>query len=58
MKVGVYYNKNFISDNREYVQQIQHAFEKSGNSCIVVQKSGDLEGIDVLFVLGGDGLHI
>lgn len=51
MKVGIYFNKNYFADNKIYVERVTKAFAGSK----VIQSYADLEGIDVLFVLGGDG---
>lgn len=55
MTAGIYFNKNFISDNRENVQKIQSKLSANGVSCKIVNCFNDLDGLDVLFVLGGDG---
>ena len=55
MKAGIYFNKNYISDNRRYVERIDGALTKRGDTCRVVENFSDLDGIEVLFVLGGDG---
>ena len=54
MKAGIYFNKNFLSENRPYVERLKvklSVFDK----VIIVGSYDDLEGVDVLFVLGGDG---
>lgn len=51
MTVGIYFNKNYLEDNEKYVKQIEKAFAESK----VIQTAAELDGIDVLFVLGGDG---
>ena len=54
MKAGIYFNKNFLSENRPYVERLKaklSVFDK----VIIVGSYNDLEGLDVLFVLGGDG---
>lgn len=55
MKAGVYFNKNFISDNRRNVEKISSLLSEKGISCRIVERFDDLDGLDVLFVLGGDG---
>ena len=55
MTVGIYFNKNYLSDNRENVEKISARFAASGAECKVVENFSDLDGLDVLFVLGGDG---
>lgn len=54
MNAGIYFNKNFLSENRPYVERLKaklSVFEK----VIIVGNYDDLAGLDVLFVLGGDG---
>lgn len=55
MKFGVYFNKNFIDDNLPYVKKITTRLNCEGFSCKIVEKFADLDGVDLLFVLGGDG---
>ncbi|MDE6597262.1 MAG: NAD(+)/NADH kinase [Clostridia bacterium] len=55
MKAGIYINKNHLSENKPYLERIRRSLEKSGINCKVVYGLNDLEGIEVLFVLGGDG---
>lgn len=53
MRVGVYLNEKYFKDNEEYVNRILTAF--SSEQCAVIQGDKDLDGLNVLFVLGGDG---
>lgn len=55
MTTGIYFNKNYISDNRENVEKIKSRLSASGVGCRIVERFSDLDGLDVLFVLGGDG---
>lgn len=55
MKTGIYFNKNYISANRENVEKIKSKLSASGAECRIVECFNDLNGLDVLFVLGGDG---
>lgn len=55
MKIGVYFNKNYIADNRVYVDKLERVFKIKGYECKTVDCFDDLDGLDVLFVLGGDG---
>lgn len=55
MKSGIYYNKNFLSENKPYLEQLKKSLADIGIDCIVVNCFTDLDGLDVLFVLGGDG---
>ena len=51
MTVGIYFNKNYLADNKTYVERIKKAFTDSK----VINNYSELDQIDVLFVLGGDG---
>lgn len=55
MKAGIYFNKNYLSDNRENVDKIFGKLSAHNVECRVVNCFNDLDGLDVLFVLGGDG---
>ncbi len=55
MNAGLYYNKKYVSDNESYIRRIRSAFSARNYSCKVVERDGDLDGLDVLIVLGGDG---
>ncbi|MGN0818230.1 MAG: NAD(+)/NADH kinase [Candidatus Coproplasma sp.] len=55
MKVGIYYNKNYLSDNLVYIEKISKAFKARNIQCITVGTFNDLNGLDLLMVLGGDG---
>ena len=55
MTFGVYFNKNYINDNRPYVDKITQFLTERGLNCKIVENFADLDGLDVLFVLGGDG---
>lgn len=55
MKAGIYFNKNYLSDNRENVERICMKLAENGVECHTVNDFNDLDGLDVLFVLGGDG---
>ena len=55
MKTGIYFNRNYISDNRENIEKIKSKFSSNGAECSLVECFDDLNGLDVLFVLGGDG---
>ena len=52
MKVGIYLNNKYFSDDRRYAELIGAEF---GGKCRTVREYADLDGLDVLFVLGGDG---
>ncbi|MDE7439896.1 MAG: NAD(+)/NADH kinase [Clostridia bacterium] len=55
MKVGIYYNKNHLNENLEYIDKIESFFKSYGIKCKVIFKPDDIDGLDVLLVLGGDG---
>lgn len=55
MKVGIYFNKNYISDNMSYIDRITEGLASKGIETKIVQAQCDLNDIDILFVLGGDG---
>ena len=55
MKAGIYYNKKYFSDNKSYVERLKKLLSENGAESKAVEGCADLDGIDVLFVLGGDG---
>jgi NAD+ kinase len=55
MKVGIYFNRNYLSDNINYLEQISQLLSDSGSECVCVKNFSDLDGLDILLVLGGDG---
>ena len=55
MKAGIYYNKIYFSKNKNYLEQLKCLLSKNGIDCIMVEDFSDLDALDVLFVLGGDG---
>lgn len=55
MKVGIYFNKNYLPDNLKLTARLKEKLSGSGIECRVVCAAEDLSGIDVLMVLGGDG---
>ncbi|MCD7729684.1 MAG: NAD(+)/NADH kinase [Clostridia bacterium] len=55
MNVGIYYNKNFISENLKLIDHISLRLNSSGIQCRTVLSAEELDGLDVLIVLGGDG---
>lgn len=55
MKAGLYFNKNYISENESNIRNIKLSLGNRGIECSVVKNLSDLDGIDILFVLGGDG---
>ncbi|MCD8201127.1 MAG: NAD(+)/NADH kinase [Clostridia bacterium] len=55
MKVGIYYNKNYISNNKYYLNIITDYLGSQPDGYKIVEGEGDLSGIGMLMVLGGDG---
>jgi NAD+ kinase len=55
MKAGIYYNKKYLSNNQSNLDKIKDSFKRNGAMCKIVETVEDLEGIDILMVLGGDG---
>lgn len=55
MNVGIYFNKNYLSENKLYLDKIIKSLEINGISCKIIDSSADLDGLNILFVLGGDG---
>lgn len=53
MKVGIYFNSKYFSENKNYIDKISAAFAPEATA--VVKDCYGLKGLDVLFVLGGDG---
>ncbi len=55
MKVGIYYNRNYINDNLDYISQIKYQFSLRNIDCIVIDDAKQFEIVDIIIVLGGDG---
>ena len=55
MIVGIYFNKNYLPDNIRLLERIAQRFKQGGVECRGVFSPAELDGIDVLLVLGGDG---
>lgn len=55
MNAGIYFNKNYLSENKAYIERIGNSLKSNGIDCKIVSKLSDLDGLAVLFVLGGDG---
>lgn len=60
MNAGIYFNKKYISDNVGNVGKISEKMLAAGWNCKEVDCFTDLDGLDILYVLGGDGtiLHM
>lgn len=52
MQVGIYLNKKYFTDEKPYVKKLSSAFS---SPCREIKAYSDLDGLEVLFVLGGDG---
>lgn len=55
MNAGIFFNRRYFDENVENVKLIRQKFTCAGHSCKVINGFEDLDGLDVLFVLGGDG---
>lgn len=55
MRAGIYYNKNYFDENKPYIDIITGSLLKNEIEPVVVKDICDIAGLDVLFVLGGDG---
>ena len=55
MKVGIYYHKNYLTENLANIEKIKGHFKSNAISYKVIAKPDDLDGLDVVLVLGGDG---
>lgn len=55
MKSGIYYNKTYLTEIKPYLERLITSLEERDIKCIVVNNFADLDCLDVLFVLGGDG---
>ena len=55
MKVGIYYNKNYLTENLSNLEKIESCFKSNHISSKIIEKPDDLDGLDIALVLGGDG---
>ena len=55
MNVGIYSNRNYLDRDNTNILRIKDRLFKAGYDCKNVEKIDDINGLDVLFVLGGDG---
>lgn len=55
MRIGIYFNKNYLSEYINQIERIKSELCKFCEGCVVVSSSENLSGIDLLIVLGGDG---
>lgn len=55
MKVGVYFNKNYIDVTKAYINTIETTLATHNIECVKVDALRKISGLDILIVLGGDG---
>ena len=55
MNVGIYSNRNYLDRGNANILCIKERLAEAGHSCKIVEDVADIEGLEVLFVLGGDG---
>lgn len=55
MNVGIYSNRNYLDRDNANILRIRERLFKAGYTCKIVEKIADIERLEVLFVLGGDG---
>jgi NAD+ kinase len=55
MIVGVYFNKHYLSNNKVYLDKIKKVLTEHKIQCVNVDSFSDLDNLDILMVLGGDG---
>ena len=55
MKVGIYYNKNYLTENLANIEKIETCFKANGINSKIISDPVDLDGLDIALVLGGDG---
>lgn len=53
MEVGIYFNDKYFSENKGYIERISAAF--TDGTVRRIKDKSEIGGLDVLFVLGGDG---
>lgn len=55
MRTGVFFNENYYTDGGSKIGYIKTKLTDAGISCKNVSAAGELDGLDILIVLGGDG---
>ncbi len=55
MRAGIYYNKNYLTENKTYLENIKKQLTDKGIDCVIVNSYEDIGNLDVLLILGGDG---
>ena len=48
MKAGIYYNKNYLTENKLYIDKIVPSLKKNNIDCLTVNNSSELDGLDIL----------
>lgn len=54
MKAGIYFNKKHLKDNALYLEKIESRLKKEGVEFKRIAEITELDGLDILLVLGGD----
>ena len=55
MKVGIYYHRNYLNENLANIERIEVYFKAHDIPYNIVKNADELDGLDILLVLGGDG---
>lgn len=55
MNAGIYCNKHYLKGNEPYISLIESILNEKNFGCRAVESVEELDGLNVLFVLGGDG---
>ena len=55
MEIGIYHNKNYLTENLVYIEKIESFFAANGINSKSVSSPDELDGVDILLALGGDG---
>lgn len=55
MRVGIYLNIKYKAEQEEYIGRIFSALKSDGVECVFVTDNSQIQTLDILLVLGGDG---
>ena len=55
MNVGIYSNRSYLERDNINILRIKDRLLKAGYPCKIIENICDADGVEVLFVLGGDG---
>lgn len=55
MKIGIYINVKYKTEQNAYLEKIYATLNSAQIECLTVEDVGQIKGLDVLLVLGGDG---